>query len=183
MAACVTLAALWTHRQHVAVRAENGSLAEQQRVAQAALAQAQGELSEAGQRVTEVQPQGRRAVDGVLKEEGDLAHFKISMLASMLGNSPAAVAAVCWTRPVSRRAHGVKAARVGFEKDYQFWVIDGQYPSPVSAGVFKVDPVSGEAHVAFWANKHVGSIAKFAVSLERKGGVPKPEGPIVLLSQ
>ena len=58
-----------------------------------------------------------------------------------------------------------------------------QFPSPVSAGTFVVDPVTGEAHVVFRADKPVNAIAKFAVSLERKGGVPKPEGPIVLISQ
>jgi anti-sigma-K factor RskA len=53
----------------------------------------------------------------------------------------------------------------------------------VNSGVFAVDPVTGEAHVVFRADKPIKSAAKFAVSLERKGGVPSPEGPIVLLSR
>lgn len=183
MAACVTLAALWTHRQYVEVRAENGALAEQQRVAQAALDQAQGELAQAKRLVTESSLKVAE-LSTKLKEQGDLAHFKISMLASMLGNTPSAVAVAVWD---PSREQGVltvsKLPALASEKDYQLWVIDAQYPSPVSAGVFVVDPVSGEAHIVFKTDKRVGSIAKFAVSLERKGGVPKPEGPIVLLSQ
>ena len=61
--------------------------------------------------------------------------------------------------------------------------MDPQYPIPVDGGVFRVDPSTGVAHVTFKANRPVNSVAKFAVSLERKGGVPKAEGPMVLLSQ
>ena len=68
-------------------------------------------------------------------------------------------------------------------KDYQLWMIDPQYPSPVSGGVFEVDRATGEARVAFRAARPVKSIAKFAVSLERKGDVPEREGPIVLLGR
>ena len=101
----------------------------------------------------------------------------------MLGNSPAALAVAVWD---PTREEGVLAVSrlpaLASEKDYQLWVIDNQYPSPVSGGVFVVDPATGEARIVFRADKPVHSIAKFAVSLERKGGVPKPEGPIVLLS-
>jgi anti-sigma-K factor RskA len=102
----------------------------------------------------------------------------------MLGNSPAALAVAVWD---PTREQGVlavsKLPALASEKDYQLWVIDKQYPSPVSAGVFVVDPVTGEAHIVFRADKPVKSIAKFAVSLERKGGSPSPEGPIVLVSE
>jgi hypothetical protein len=52
----------------------------------------------------------------------------------------------------------------------------------VSGGVFVVDPATGQARIMFKADKPVHSIAKFAVSLERKGGAASPQGPIVLLS-
>ncbi len=86
-------------------------------------------------------------------------------------------------RAIAVRSAIAELPALASEKDYQLWVIDKQYPSPVNAGVFVVDPVTGEAHIVFKADKHVDSIAKFAVSLERKGGVAKAEGPIVLLSQ
>ena len=105
-----------------------------------------------------------------LKDEGDLAHFKIATLASMLGNTPAAIAVAVWD---PSRAQGVlevsKLPALATEKDYQLRVIDAKYPTPVSAGVFVVDPATGEAHVVFKATKPVHAIAKFAVSLERKG--------------
>jgi anti-sigma-K factor RskA len=119
-----------------------------------------------------------------LKAEADLAHFNISTLASMLGNSPAALAVAVWDPEQEEGVLTVsKLPALAAEKDYQLWVIDTHYDSPVSGGVFGVDPATGQAHVVFKADKPVNSIAKFAVSLERKGGSPKPEGPIVLISE
>ena len=69
------------------------------------------------------------------------------------------------------------------DKDYQLWLIDPQYKSPVSAGIFAMDPATGEAHVKFKTDKAIDTIAKFAISLEAKGGMPEPHGPIVMLSQ
>jgi anti-sigma-K factor RskA len=182
-AASIGVAAIWTQRQYVAARAENASLGEETRVALASLDQARAQLADAKRRVTEYSRQVAE-LSTKLKDEGDLAHFKIATLASMLGNSPAALAVAVWD---PAREQGVlevsKLPALASEKDYQLWVIDAKYPSPVSAGVFAVDPATGEAHIVFRADRPVRAIAKFAVSLERKGGAPKPEGPIVLISQ
>ncbi len=114
----------------------------------------------------------------------DLANFKISTLASLLGNSPQALAVAVWN---PARQEGVlrveKLPALAADKDYQLWLVDPQYPIPVDGGVFTVDPATGEARVTFKADKPIKSLAKFAVSLERKGGVPKAQGPMVLLSQ
>jgi anti-sigma-K factor RskA len=182
-AACIAAAAAWYGRLYLVAQGENSSLREEQRISRQALDQARGQLEDTQKRLAE---SGREIADlgAKLKAEGDLAHFKISTLASMLGNSPAALAVAVWD---PARGEGVlsvsKLPALASEKDYQLWVIDAKYPSPVSAGTFVVDPVTGEAHVVFRADKPVNSIAKFAVSLERKGGVPEPEGPIVLISQ
>jgi anti-sigma-K factor RskA len=69
------------------------------------------------------------------------------------------------------------------DRDYQLWVIDPQYPIPVDGGVFRVDPATGQARYSFRADKPIKTVAQFAVSLERRGGVAKAEGPMVLLSQ
>jgi anti-sigma-K factor RskA len=53
----------------------------------------------------------------------------------------------------------------------------------VDGGVFTVDPVTGEARLIFHAKQPVASVNAFAVTLERKGGVPKAEGPFVLLGK
>jgi anti-sigma-K factor RskA len=182
-AACFGLAAVWSEKLYLAARSENASLRDQQNLAQQALDQTRGQLGDSTRLLA---ASGREVaeLDATLKAEGDLAHLKIATLASMLGNSPAALAVAVWN---PTREEGVltvsKLPALAAAMDYQLWVIDPQYPSPVSGGVFTVDPVTGEAHVVFRADKPVKSIAKFAVSLERKGGVAKPEGPIVLLSQ
>jgi anti-sigma-K factor RskA len=183
LAACLALAVAWTGRQYSAVRSANAALSEQRGIADQALQQVRGQLEDARRLVTESSLQIAE-LSAKLKDEGDIAHFKIATLASMLGNTPAAIAVAVWD---PSREQGVlsvsKLPALASQKDYQLWVIDKQYPAPVSAGVFVVDPVSGEAHILFKADKPVRSIAKFAVSLERKGGSPSPEGPIVLISQ
>ena len=186
LAACLAVALFWTGHRYLESRAENLSLLEQRRLAQIALESAraelsrtQGELSDSGRRIAELASLADR-----LKTEGDLAHFKIATLASMLGNSPEALAVAVWD---PAREEGIltvsKLPALAKDKDYQLWVVDAQYPAPVNGGVFVVDPVTGEARVKFRGDKPIRSVAKFAVSLERKGGVPLREGPIVLLSQ
>jgi anti-sigma-K factor RskA len=182
-AACIAAAAVWSERLYVQAESENASLREQKRLAELALDQTRSQLEDARKLLAQ---SGRQIAElnANLKAEGDIAHFKIATLASMLGNSPAALAVAVWD---PTREEGVlavsKLPALASEKDYQLWVIDKQYPSPVSGGVFVVDPATGEARIVFKADKPVHSIAKFAVSLERKGGAPSPQGPIVLLSE
>ena len=73
-----------------------------------------------------------------------------------------------------------KMPRVESDKDYQLWVVDPNKPDPVSAGVVTVD-AKGVARIAFKPTDAVGETVKFALSVEKKGGVPKAEGPIVLV--
>jgi anti-sigma-K factor RskA len=117
-----------------------------------------------------------------LQAEGDLAQFKIATLASMAGNSPQALAVAVWNPTTQQGLLRVdKLPALASDKDYQLWLIDPAYPNPVDGGVFTVDPATGGAQISFKPNQRVNNAAKFAVSLERKGGVPKAEGPIVLL--
>lgn len=180
-AACLAGAALWSRHRFAEEQARAAAADLQRTEALAALARSEGNLADAKRLVTEYSRQVAE-LSTKLKDEGDLAHFKIATLASMLGNSPAALAVAVWDpargQGVLEVAHLPAAAS---EKDYQLWVIDKAYASPVSAGVFSVDPGSGQAHVLFTARQPVRSIAKFAVSVEKRGGSPSPEGPIVLL--
>jgi anti-sigma-K factor RskA len=117
-----------------------------------------------------------------MRAEGDLAQFKIATLASLAGNSPQALAVAVWNPTTQRGVLRVeKLPALASDKDYQLWLIDPAYPGPTDAGVFTVDPATGHAQVTFKPNQRVNNAAKFAVSLERKGGAPKPEGPILLL--
>ncbi|MEO6004142.1 MAG: anti-sigma factor [Opitutus sp.] len=121
-------------------------------------------------------------LDDRLQREGNLAQFKIATLAAMAGNSSQALAVAVWN---PRTQEGIlrveKLAALASDKDYQLWLIDPAYPAPVDGGVFTVDPTTGHAQVNFKPNQRVNNAAKFAISLERKGGVPKAEGPIVLI--
>ena len=68
------------------------------------------------------------------------------------------------------------------DHDYQLWLVDPRYKNPVDGGVFHVAN-DGSLSVRFHPNTPVREARAFAVSLERKGGVTKAEGPIVLLGQ
>ncbi|MCF3651221.1 anti-sigma factor domain-containing protein [Synoicihabitans lomoniglobus] len=68
----------------------------------------------------------------------------------------------------------------GDTQDFQLWVVDPQYPNPVDGGIIQVDE-SGRTRVRFHAKQPVSEVAAFAISLERKGGVPVAEGPMVLV--
>lgn len=116
--------------------------------------------------------------------ERDLAEYKISVLASLVKDNPEAVAVALWD---PGRKQGVikvdKLPALATNQDYQLWVIDPQYKDPVDGGVFTVDPRTGIAKVTFTAKQPINAVNAFAVSLERKGGVPKAEGPIILLGK
>lgn len=124
------------------------------------------------------------AVIAELRRQTDVAELKVASLASLLGNSPAAEAIAVWN-PLTQEGMltVVNLPALEANKDYQLWLIDPQYPIPVDGGVFRVDPATGEARVTFKPDRPVKVVEKFAVSLERAGGVPKAEGPMVLLSE
>jgi anti-sigma-K factor RskA len=181
-AACLSVATILAGRKYAVERHQYANMADQAEVTRVALDQARSELADTKHQLSET---NLKVIEltAKLRDEGDLAHFKISTLASMLGNSPAAVAVAVWDPSRERGVLSVSnLPAAASEKDYQLWVIDKQYPTPVSAGTFVVDPATGEAHVVFKADKPVNSIAKFAVSVERKGGSDSPQGPIILIS-
>jgi anti-sigma-K factor RskA len=114
----------------------------------------------------------------------DLTNYKITILASIAQNSPEALAAAVWNPANQEGVLKVeKLPALLPSQDYQLWVVDPQYENPVDGGVFTVDPQTGEARFTFKPNQPVKAVAAFAVTLERKGGVPKAEGPFVLLGK
>ena len=186
-AACLAVTCAWLGQLYLGSRYAAATLRDQQVLAdfqlRSALNQLEAERLIATHQLSSVTEQ-LAALDRQLKAEGDLAQFKISTLASLLGNSPQALAVAVWN---PARQQGVldveKLPALADDQDYQLWLVDPQYAIPVDGGVFRVDPVTGAAHITFKANRPINSVAKFAVSLEKKGGVPKAEGPMVLLSQ
>ena len=163
------------------LRGTKNQLAAERLIAQRELAEAAKRASDSATHITALEARLAETKQQLFTQ-GTLADYKIATLASLLGNSPQALAVAVWN-PASQE--GVltvqKLPALSADKDYQLWVIDPQYPIPVDGGVFKVDPTTGEGRLVFHPNRPVQTVAKFAVSLERKGGVPKAEGPMVLI--
>jgi anti-sigma-K factor RskA len=162
-----------------ALRAENESLHTQRELAEVAYKMTQSQLAErtllAERMITDL---GQK-----LQRTEDLSRLKITALASLLGNTAEARAIAVWDPEQQAGLLTVeKLPAVAPEQDYQIWVIDPQYPIPVDGGVFKPDP-SGKATLTFKGDKPIAQAAAFAISLEKKGGVPKAEGPLVLLGK
>ncbi len=109
-----------------------------------------------------------------LNETNRMDGLRIALLGTLLSDSPKSVAVSLWD---NRQQAGVFMVQnlkpLPADRDYQLWVIDPQYPSPVSAGVFQVDG-HGNVRFQFKAVKAIGAADKFAVTMEPKGGLPAP---------
>lgn len=116
-----------------------------------------------------------------LQKRDALAQVLIATLQSSVEAYKQGVAVVVWD---SEKAQGVlkleKMPPVEEGKDYQLWVVDPKKPAPVDAGVVRVN-ADGFAKVDFKPVSEISEAAKFALSVEKEGGVPKGEGPIVLI--
>lgn len=67
----------------------------------------------------------------------------------------------------------------GRAKDYQLWAVDAAHKDPISAGILHVDE-NGVGQIQFKPSQPAHQVKAFAISLEREGGAPKKEGPILL---
>ena len=97
------------------------------------------------------------------------------------GNSSDAKVVVAW-EPV-RQSGVIKVSNLpvaGPGKDYQLWAVDAAHANPISAGIVRVDP-NGVAQVRFKPVAPAQQVKAFAITVEREGGVPKAEGPIILV--
>ena len=118
-----------------------------------------------------------------LEQRNAFALLQIATLSSKLESAPKATAVVLWDE---EKQEGVlKVADVPpneSDRDYQLWIVDPDRQQPVDAGVFHVEK-EGATKISFKPKSRVTSAKAFAVSLERKGGVPKAEGPMVLVGK
>ncbi|MDB6167677.1 MAG: hypothetical protein JWM88_541 [Verrucomicrobia bacterium] len=124
------------------------------------------------------------ALEAQAKHDADLANFQIVTLGSLLGSSPQALGIAVWN---PARQEGIlkveKLPALAADQDYQLWLSDPHAPAPVDGGVFSIDPETGGARIIFKTDKPIRSIARFAVSVEKKGGAPAAEGLMVLQSK
>lgn len=116
-----------------------------------------------------------------LRQQNATVQMQVATLKSEVWEYRRSEALVVWD---SARHQGLlmldKMPKVESGQDYQLWVIDPQKADPVSAGVVQVDD-KGSAKVQFKPIAGVSDAAKFAVSVEKKGGVEKNAGPIVFI--
>ncbi|MGI9087726.1 MAG: anti-sigma factor [Chthoniobacterales bacterium] len=119
----------------------------------------------------------------LLEHRNAFAQLRIATLSSKLETAPNAGAVVVWD---GAKQEGVlKVSDVPpneSNRDYQLWIVDPDQKQPVDAGVFHLEE-KGVREISFRPKGHVTSAKAFAVSLERKGGVPKAQGPMVLVGK
>lgn len=163
---------------------------------EAELAQLRSERDSLTQRVAQLQQQEEQSRvkndllvktrDSLQKKIDDLeradalSHVQVATLTSKLPGAPKAAATVIWDR--DKQEGILRTANIPPNKptqNYQLWIVDPAYKQPVDAGVFSVDE-SGQTRLVFRPKAPVAAANAFAVSLERKGGVPKAEGPMVV---
>ena len=117
-----------------------------------------------------------------LRESNHLASFRIALLDSLLAAAPTAIAVSVWD---NERQDGVFIVRnlkpLPSDKDYQLWIIDPKYPSPVDAGVFQVN-AKGDVREDFRAKLPIQTANQFAVTIERKGGAEVPNTKAMVLA-
>lgn len=178
-AAGLAVATVWLGTQNLSLREQNAALHTKRELAELAYQAAQSQLRER----TLIAESMINDLGRQLREQQDLTRLKVTALASLAGNSPTAQAIAVWD---PGRETGLltidRLPAIADSQDYQIWVVDPAYPIPVDGGVFKPG-ADGRAVLTFHGDKPIKSVAAFAISLEKKGGVPKAEGPIVLLGK
>ncbi|MBL9133312.1 MAG: anti-sigma factor [Verrucomicrobiaceae bacterium] len=166
---------LWTEREKLNTLLQSAA-SEAQTATQAAQTQIQAERARFEQQIATL---GNELE--TLKKRDARAQMQIATLQSSVTAYKQGVAVVVWD---SEKHQGVlkleKMPPVEAGKDYQLWVVDPKNPVPVDAGVVRVN-AEGFAKVDFKPLNDVSEASKFALSVEKEGGVPKGEGPIVLI--
>lgn len=180
-ALAITTAWLWSDRQSMESRATALEAAAKQ-AAEKLVAESQRASSlESALKTAETQVSQLKSEVVVLQEKDALARMQIATLQSNVSQYKQGVAVVVWD---SEKHTGIlkleKMPPLDTKKDYQLWVVDPKNPTPVDAGVIQMDS-KGFAKIDFKPVDVVSEAAKFAISVERKGGVPKAEGPIVFI--
>lgn len=179
VAAALAVAVTWFASQNLALRHENLTLRSERQLAEVAYKMAQNQLSErsliAEKMIAELGNQ--------LRQSEDLTRLKVTALASLAGNTKEAQAIAVWNPEQQSGLLTIeKLPAIADTQDYQIWIVDPAYPNPVNGGVFHVG-ADGKVALGFKPDQPVAQAAAFAISLEKKGGVPKAEGPIVLLGK
>ena len=169
----------WFAQQNAALREENTGLRTERQLAEVAYKMAQNQLTERSLLAESM----INDLGNKLRRSEDLARLKVTALASLAGNTKEAQVIAVWDPAQQAGLLTMeKLPPIADTQDYQIWVVDPAYPNPVNGGVFHVS-ADGRIALAFKPDQPVAQAAAFAVSLEKKGGVKKAEGTIVLLGK
>jgi cell division protein FtsB len=118
-----------------------------------------------------------------LEKSDSPSQIRVATLTSKFAAASKPAATIVWdTAKQQGILNAANLPATGRNEDYQVWIIDPQYKQPVSAGVFSSGS-DGAIEFTFHPNQRITVAKAFAVSLERKGGVAKAEGPMVLVSK
>ena len=110
----------------------------------------------------------------------EFSNVLVATLTSKMSKAPNATAAIVWDAARQRGVLNSSSMPPNTsDRDYQLWIVDSRFADPVDAGVFHVEK-PGSARYVFTPKVRIESPAAFAISVERRGGVAKAEGPIVL---
>jgi len=178
-AAALAVTATWLAGQNLVLRRETQALRSERELAEVAYKMARNELTQRSLLAENM----INDLGGKLRHSEDLARLKVTALASLAGNTAEAKVIAVWDPEQQTGLLTMeKLPVIADTQDYQIWIVDPQYPNPVNGGVFHVG-ADGRVALPFRPDQPVVKAAAFAISLEKKGGVPKAEGPIVLLGK
>jgi len=186
IAACLVAVATWLASQLGYVRGDFALADERLSATTRELEQTREQLNGLSAEVSQVQEQNQQLAAALARanERGDRAEMQISFLHSELDAFAQVVAAVAWddeTQSGMVRVTGLPMPEPG--TDYQLWVLTTDDSGPVSAGVLPVEKDEKSCFVKFTPATQVTGVTRFAVSIERSGGTPAPEGPVILVGR
>lgn len=179
IAASLAAAVIWLAALNLALRNQNAGLQTERELAEVAYRMMENRLAErsllAEKMINDLGTKLRRSTD--------LSRLKISTLASVAENTKEAQVIAIWD--LDQQAGLLtyeKLPALADTQDYQIWIVDPAHQDPVNGGVFHV-ATDGRLTLAFKPDQPIAQAVAFAITLEKKGGVPKAEGPIVLLGK
>jgi len=179
LVATLAIAATWLGTQYITLRKENANLRSERQLAEVAYKLSQNQLAERSLLAESM----INDLGNKLRHNEDLARLKVTALASLAGNTKEAQVIAVWDPEQQTGLLTMeKLPAIADTQDYQIWIVDPAYKNPVNGGVFHIS-ADGKVALAFKPDQPVAQVAAFAISLEKKGGVPKAEGPIVLLGK
>ena len=178
-AAALAITTVWLTGENLRLHREAQSLRNERELAEVAYKMAKNELTERSLLAENmINDLGRK-----LRRSEDLGRLKVTALASLAGNTAEAKVIAVWDPEQQTGLLTMeKLPTIADTQDYQIWIVDPAYPDPVNGGVFHVGR-DGRIALPFKPDQPVAKVAAFAISLEKKGGVRKAEGPIVLLGK